>query len=112
MSGIVGWSSGYQSAGPYRLAICARVNVTFVPGKVCCTVVSSCGGAAGGAGGGIGFGGGPAKPYAQGGGASAACTAVAIPATAPNVKAVAAKNSFLIVSPFVNLRSRSGPARI
>src|SRR5215831_17064394 len=103
MSGIVGWSSGYQSAGPYRLAICARVNVALEPGKVCCTVVSSWAGAAGGAGGGIGFGGGPAKPKAHGIGTSAACAAVATPAAVANVKAVAAKNSLFIASPFLVL---------
>src|SRR5947209_1625170 len=102
MSGMVGWSSGYQSAGAYRLAICARVNVDLDPGKVCCTVVSSAAGGAGGAGGGIGFGGGVAKPNAHGGGGtSAACAAVAIPATAPNAKADAANNNFFIVSPFL-----------
>src|SRR5262249_62220966 len=70
MSGMVGWSSGYQSAGPYRLAIWARVNVALDPGRVCCTVLSGGTGAAGAAGGGIGVGGGPAKAEGPRGGAT------------------------------------------
>ena len=58
ISGIAGWSSGNQSAGPLRSAICAIVNARVVPGT-CFTSLSSGGaggrGAPGGGGGVIAY---------------------------------------------------------
>jgi hypothetical protein len=108
-----GWSSGYQSAGPYRLAICARVNVLLDPGTVYCLVLSSWAGAAGAAAAGGALGGGVVKPQAHVGGTSAACAA-AIPAATPNAKADTVTSNFFIISPFFEsgLVSQSGHARI
>src|SRR5262249_58217807 len=99
MSGMVGWSSGYQSAGPYRLAIWARVNVALDPGRVCCTVLSGGTGAAGAAGGGIGVGGGPAKPQAHRGGAIATPAAAGIPTHVPDVTTGGAHSKLFLASP-------------
>ena len=62
MSGIAGWSSGNQSAGPYRLPIWARVNESLDPGNVCMVVVSGAAAGAGAAGAGGVAGGGVVKP--------------------------------------------------
>src|SRR2546422_6399802 len=46
MSGIGGWSPGYQSAGPAPSRICAAVNDELLPGSLC-IVGSGAGGVAG-----------------------------------------------------------------
>src|SRR5271167_1822126 len=102
MSGIAGWSSGNQSAGACRLATWARVNVNFDPGTESSLTLSCTGGGAGGAGGGSTAGGGVVVPQAHGmGGPSAACTAVANPAAAPNDNTAAVTKNFVIVLPYV-----------
>src|ERR1700677_1303744 len=97
MLGIAGWSSGNQSAGPNGLAIWARVNDNFDPGRFSCVVLSSTAGGAGTAGG-VPGGGGVAKAQAQGGGASSAQRAEAAPA---KTKAAAAANAFIAFLPFL-----------
>src|SRR2546430_8158290 len=69
MSGIGGWSPGYQSAGPAPSRICAAVNDELLPGSLC-IVGSGAGGvagAAGAAGAAVAPGGG-AEAYPPGGG--------------------------------------------
>src|ERR1700676_3760995 len=70
MLGISGWSLGYQSAGPKSSRICAGVKAELLPAR-CSGVVPT--GAGAGAGSGVAPGpGGARKPYAHGGGGSAA----------------------------------------
>src|SRR2546422_5895785 len=88
MSGIGGWSPGYQSAGPAPSRICAAVNDELLPGSLC-IVGSGAGGvagAAGAAGAAVAPGGG-AKPYAHGGGTRVdCCLAARNPAPVTNAK--------------------------
>src|SRR5262245_2834846 len=84
-SGIVGWSPGYQSAGPKPSAICWRVNVSVVPGSDFGDVSGGAGvGAAAPCGGGFGI------AYAQAGGSPAArVTVIARNGTRARTRAVA-----------------------
>src|SRR2546422_11388287 len=74
MSGIGGWSPGYQSAGPAPSRICAAVNDELLPASLC--IVGSGAGGVAGAAGAVGAAvapGGGAKPDAHGGGTRVGC---------------------------------------
>src|SRR5580765_652933 len=132
MSGMVGWSPGYQSAGPNASRICVIVKAPELPGRRFSAPSSGAGAAAGGpparapgagAGGGV-AGAGPAKPYAQGGGASAAdnrtpavtmasptITTPVIILMAPPARVVSADASRLVVHPRGGTLNENPPRR-
>src|SRR5262245_5700746 len=101
MSGIVGWSSGNQSAGPKPSRTCASVKDLLLPGSLC-SVGSGGAGAGAGAGaaaGAPGGGGGVAKPYAHGGGTlDFDCWATRIPAAKAKTSAIVKTVATLLIN--------------
>src|SRR6185503_13375394 len=87
ISGIGGWSLGYQSAGPNGSLICDRRNVLSVPGSLYIVLSSEAGGAAG-----VPGGGGVDIPYAHAGCPGGVGGAYCAPSTAMAAKGITASS--------------------